>query len=41
MPALQWLAAFPLAYAAGSFTVCAWHGRVSTRLTARGIEIRR
>ena len=41
MPALQWLAVFPLAYAAGSFAVCAWNGLVSTRLTARGIEIRR
>jgi Bacterial PH domain len=41
MPALQWLAVFPLAYAAGSFAVCAWRAHVSTRLTARGIEIRR
>jgi hypothetical protein len=41
MPALQWLAVLPLAYAAGSFAVCAWRGLVSTRLTARGIEIRR
>ena len=41
MPALQWLAVFPLAYAAGSFAVCAWRAHVSTRLTAQGIEIRR
>jgi hypothetical protein len=39
--ALQWLAVFPLAYAAGSFAVCAWRGQLSTRLTVRGIEIRR
>jgi hypothetical protein len=38
---LQWLAIFPLAYAAGCFAVYAWRGQVSTRLTARGIEIRR
>jgi hypothetical protein len=37
----QWLAVFPLAYAAGSFAVYAWRGQLSTRLTARGIEIRR
>jgi hypothetical protein len=41
MPSLQWLAIFPLAYAAGSFAVYAWRGHLSTRLTARGIEIRR
>ncbi len=41
MPALQWLAVFPLAYAAGSLAVYAWRGHLSTRLTARGIEIRR
>jgi hypothetical protein len=41
MPTLQWLAVFPVAYAAGSFAVCAWRAHVSTRLTARGIEIRR
>jgi Bacterial PH domain len=41
MSTLQWLAVFPLAYAAGSFAVWAWRGHVSTRLTARGIEIRR
>ena len=41
MPALRWLAIFPLAYAAGSFAVCVWRGRLRTRLTARGIEIRR
>jgi hypothetical protein len=41
MPALQGLAVFPLAYAAGCFTFCAWRSHVSTRLTARGIEIRR
>jgi hypothetical protein len=41
MPTLQWLAVVPLAYAAGSFAVWAWRGHVSTRLTARGIEIRR
>jgi hypothetical protein len=40
MPALQWLAVFPLAYAAGGFAVCAWRSHVSTRLTVRGIEIR-
>ena len=39
--ALQWLAVFPLAYAAGSFATYAQRRRVSTRLTARGIEIRR
>jgi hypothetical protein len=38
---LQWLAIFPLAYAAGSFVVYAWRGQLSTRLTVRGIEIRR
>jgi hypothetical protein len=37
----QWLAVFPLAYAAGSFAVYAWRGQLSTRLTAGGIEIRR
>ncbi|HYB19004.1 MAG TPA: hypothetical protein VEF71_26540 [Streptosporangiaceae bacterium] len=41
MSALQVLAVFPLAYAAGSFAVYAWRGHLSTRLTARGIEIRR
>lgn len=41
MPALQGLALFPLAYAVGSFAVCAWRAHVSTRLTPRGIEIRR
>ena len=41
MPALQWLAVFPLAYAAGSFAICARNSHVSTRLTAQGIEIRR
>jgi Bacterial PH domain len=37
----QWLAVFSLAYAAASFAVYAWRGQVSTRLTGRGIEIRR
>jgi Bacterial PH domain len=41
MPALQWLAVFPLAYAAGSLAVCASRSHVRTRLTAQGIEIRR
>jgi hypothetical protein len=41
MPALQGLAVFPFAYAVGSFAVCAWRAHVRTRLTARGIEIRR
>jgi hypothetical protein len=41
MPALRGLALFPFAYAVGSFAVCAWRAHVSTRLTPRGIEIRR
>ncbi len=41
MPALRGLALLPLAYAVGCFAVCAWRAHVSTRLTARGIEIRR
>jgi Bacterial PH domain len=41
MPVLQWLAIFPLAYAAGSFAVSARRAHVSTRLTSQGIEIRR
>ena len=41
MPALRGLALFPLAYALGCFAVCARRAYVSTRLTARGIEIRR
>jgi hypothetical protein len=40
-PVLQGLAVLPLAYAAGSFAFCVWRGHVSTRLTARGIEVRR
>jgi hypothetical protein len=41
LPALRWLAAVPLAYAAGTLAVAARRARVSTRLTAQGIEIRR
>ena len=41
LAALRWMAVFSLAYAAGSFAVYAWRGQFSTRLTARGIEIRR
>jgi hypothetical protein len=37
----QWLAVFPLIYAAGSFAVYAWRGQLSTKLTPWGIEIRR
>jgi hypothetical protein len=37
---LKWLALFPLAYAAGSIGRSALRSRVSTRLTAQGIEIR-
>jgi len=40
-PALQVLAIFPLAFAAGSLAVCAWRGHLRTRLTSQGIEIRR
>ena len=40
-PALQFLAIFPLAFAAGSLAVCAWRGHLRTRLTPQGIEIRR
>jgi Bacterial PH domain len=40
-PALQFLAIFPLAFAAGSLAVCAWRGHLRTRLTPQGIEVRR
>lgn len=40
-PALQVLAVFPLAFAVGSLTVCAWRSHLRTRLTPQGIEIRR
>ncbi len=40
-PALQWLAVFPLAYAAGSFAIYTQRRWLSTRLTPQGIEIRR
>ena len=41
MPAVRGLAVLALAYAAGSFAVCARNSHVRTRLTAQGIEIRR
>jgi Bacterial PH domain len=40
-PGLQFLAIFPLVFAAGSLAVCGWRGHLRTRLTAQGVEIRR
>jgi hypothetical protein len=37
---LVWVAVLPLLYAAGSFAVYAWRGRMYTRLTPAGIEVR-